>query len=130
MTTILAIESSCDETSAAVVVDGRRAASNVVASQQELHAAATLYQQAAAYAQHRHPFPYEDDHYWQLDNLGTAARPVITRGAYYAIEKVDEAPPEVADMVDIFMVAERHRPTLGLLGPVAQARSVPGALMP
>lgn len=86
--------------------------------------------QAAAYAQHRHPFPYEDDHYWQLDNLGTAARPVITRGAYYAIEKVDEAPPEVADMVDIFMVAERHRPTLGLLGPVAQARSVPGALMP
>ncbi|MEZ4553171.1 MAG: tRNA (adenosine(37)-N6)-threonylcarbamoyltransferase complex transferase subunit TsaD [Dehalococcoidia bacterium] len=39
MTTILAIESSCDETAAAVVVDGRRAASNVVASQQELHAA-------------------------------------------------------------------------------------------
>jgi N6-L-threonylcarbamoyladenine synthase len=39
MTTVLAIESSCDETAAAVVVDGRRAASNVVASQQELHAA-------------------------------------------------------------------------------------------
>jgi N6-L-threonylcarbamoyladenine synthase len=39
MTTILAIESSCDETAAAVVVDGRRALSNVVASQQELHAA-------------------------------------------------------------------------------------------
>jgi N6-L-threonylcarbamoyladenine synthase len=39
VTTILAIESSCDETAAAVVVDGRRAASNVVASQQELHAA-------------------------------------------------------------------------------------------
>jgi len=39
MTTILAIESSCDETAAAVVVEGRRARSNVVASQQELHAA-------------------------------------------------------------------------------------------
>jgi N6-L-threonylcarbamoyladenine synthase len=39
VTTILAIESSCDETAAAVVVDGRRALSNVVASQQELHAA-------------------------------------------------------------------------------------------
>ena len=39
MTTILAIESSCDETAAAVVIDGRRAVSNVVASQQELHAA-------------------------------------------------------------------------------------------
>ena len=38
MTTVLAIESSCDETAAAVVVDGRRALSNVVASQQELHA--------------------------------------------------------------------------------------------
>ena len=38
MTTILAIESSCDETAAAVVVDGRRMRSNVVASQTELHA--------------------------------------------------------------------------------------------
>ncbi|MXW23169.1 MAG: tRNA (adenosine(37)-N6)-threonylcarbamoyltransferase complex transferase subunit TsaD, partial [Chloroflexi bacterium] len=37
MTTLLAIESSCDETSAAVVVDGRRLLSNVVASQAELH---------------------------------------------------------------------------------------------
>ena len=34
---ILAIETSCDETSAAVVVDGRRALSNVVSSSQELH---------------------------------------------------------------------------------------------
>ncbi len=39
MATILAIESSCDETAAAVVVDGRRALSNVIASQQALHAA-------------------------------------------------------------------------------------------
>ena len=38
MTTILAIESSCDETAAAVVVDGRRMVSNVVVSQIELHA--------------------------------------------------------------------------------------------
>lgn len=36
--TILALESSCDETAAAVVVDGRRMRSNVVASQTELHA--------------------------------------------------------------------------------------------
>ena len=37
MTTLLAIESSCDETAAAVVVDGRRLLSNVVASQADLH---------------------------------------------------------------------------------------------
>ena len=35
---ILAIESSCDETSAAVVVDGRYALSNVIATQIEIHA--------------------------------------------------------------------------------------------
>ncbi|MCE5327646.1 MAG: tRNA (adenosine(37)-N6)-threonylcarbamoyltransferase complex transferase subunit TsaD [Planctomycetaceae bacterium] len=35
---ILAVESSCDETSAAVVVGGRRVLSNVVASQIDLHA--------------------------------------------------------------------------------------------
>jgi N6-L-threonylcarbamoyladenine synthase len=38
MTTILGIESSCDETAAAVVIDGRTAASNVIASQIDLHA--------------------------------------------------------------------------------------------
>jgi len=38
MTTILGIESSCDETAAAVVIDGRVIASNVVASQIDLHA--------------------------------------------------------------------------------------------
>jgi len=38
MTTILGIESSCDETSAAVVVDGVDVRSNVVASQVDLHA--------------------------------------------------------------------------------------------
>ena len=37
MTTILAIETSCDETAAAVVEDGRRIRSNVVATQIELH---------------------------------------------------------------------------------------------
>ncbi len=36
--TILGIESSCDETSAAVVVDGREVRSNVVSSQAALHA--------------------------------------------------------------------------------------------
>ena len=36
-TTILAIESSCDETSAAVVIDGREVRSNVVSSQVALH---------------------------------------------------------------------------------------------
>src|SRR5688572_24992274 len=38
MPTILAIESTCDETAAAVVIDGRDVRSNVVASQVELHA--------------------------------------------------------------------------------------------
>src|SRR4051812_31461119 len=38
MSTILAIESTCDETGAAVVVDGRDVRSNVVASQVDLHA--------------------------------------------------------------------------------------------
>lgn len=37
MTTILAIESSCDETASAVLVDGRELRANVVASQVELH---------------------------------------------------------------------------------------------
>lgn len=37
MTTILAIETSCDETSAAVIRDGRQMLSNVIASQIELH---------------------------------------------------------------------------------------------
>jgi N6-L-threonylcarbamoyladenine synthase len=37
MTTILAIETSCDETAAAVIVDGRHIRSNVVASQIDLH---------------------------------------------------------------------------------------------
>jgi len=38
MIRILAIETSCDETSAAVVQDGRQVLSNVVASQMDLHA--------------------------------------------------------------------------------------------
>ena len=38
MTTILGIETSCDETAAAVVEDGRRVRSNVIASQFHLHA--------------------------------------------------------------------------------------------
>jgi len=37
VTTILGIETSCDETAAAVVVDGRRVLASVVASQIELH---------------------------------------------------------------------------------------------
>lgn len=37
-TIILAIETSCDETSAAVVVDGRAVRSNIVSSQTDLHA--------------------------------------------------------------------------------------------
>ena len=37
MTTILAIESSCDETAAAIVVDGREVKSNIIYSQIELH---------------------------------------------------------------------------------------------
>ncbi len=39
VTSILAIETSCDETAAAVVVDGRNIASSVVSSQVDLHAA-------------------------------------------------------------------------------------------
>ena len=39
MTTILAIETSCDETAAAVVVDGRRILSSVVSSQVDIHSA-------------------------------------------------------------------------------------------
>jgi N6-L-threonylcarbamoyladenine synthase len=38
MSTILGIESTCDETSAAVVADGRDVRSNIVASQVDLHA--------------------------------------------------------------------------------------------
>lgn len=38
MTTILGIETSCDETAAAVVIDGKLIASSVVASQIDLHA--------------------------------------------------------------------------------------------
>ena len=38
MTTVLGIETSCDETAAAVVVDGRDVLSNVVSSQVDLHA--------------------------------------------------------------------------------------------
>jgi N6-L-threonylcarbamoyladenine synthase len=38
MSTILGIESTCDETAAAVVVDGRDVRSNVIATQFELHA--------------------------------------------------------------------------------------------
>ena len=38
MTTILAIETSCDETAAAVVVDGRDVRSSVVSSQVDIHA--------------------------------------------------------------------------------------------
>jgi N6-L-threonylcarbamoyladenine synthase len=38
MTTILGIESSCDETAAAVVVDGQTILSNVIATQIDLHA--------------------------------------------------------------------------------------------
>ena len=38
MTRLLAIETSCDETSAAVVEDGTRILSNVVSSQVALHA--------------------------------------------------------------------------------------------
>lgn len=37
MSTILAIESSCDETAAAVVVDGRQVKSNIIYSQIDLH---------------------------------------------------------------------------------------------
>ena len=37
MTTVLGIETSCDETSAAVVVDGGDVRSNVIASQIDLH---------------------------------------------------------------------------------------------
>lgn len=38
MTTVLGIETSCDETAAAVVVDGREVRANVVSSQVDLHA--------------------------------------------------------------------------------------------
>ncbi|MSW06190.1 MAG: tRNA (adenosine(37)-N6)-threonylcarbamoyltransferase complex transferase subunit TsaD, partial [Actinobacteria bacterium] len=38
MTTILGIETSCDETAAAVVVDGLDIRSNVISTQVELHA--------------------------------------------------------------------------------------------
>ena len=37
MSTILAIETSCDETAAAIIVDGQQIKSNIVASQIELH---------------------------------------------------------------------------------------------
>ena len=36
-TTVLAIESSCDETAAAIVVNGREVLSNVISSQIDIH---------------------------------------------------------------------------------------------
>ena len=35
--TLLAIESSCDETAAAIVVNGRKVLSNVISSQIDIH---------------------------------------------------------------------------------------------
>lgn len=77
---------------------------------------------APDFAQHRHPFPHETGHHWALENLGTARRPVITRGNFYAIDKRDGPPPPLAEMVGIFMDGERRKDPLG---PVAAYPDAP-----
>ena len=82
---------------------------------------------SAAFAEHLHPFPHENGHYWLLENLGSAESPIITRGNFYAIKKVMEAPPSVTGLVDVYMSGERRREPLG---PVALVPSAPASLMP
>jgi len=83
---------------------------------------------AEAFADHLHPFPHETTHHWVLENLGTAARPVLTRGSLYAIKKVDAPPPVVSEMVGQFMDWERRRDPLG---PVAvNGLAPPPSLVP
>jgi len=80
------------------------------------------------FAEHQHPFPHETTHFWELENLGTTEHPHITRGNLYAIKKVREAPPVVAEMVGVFMTGEKHG---DLLGPVvAYQTRAPASLVP
>jgi len=80
------------------------------------------------FPEHQHPFPHESTHYWALENLGSAERPHITRGNLYAIKKVKEAPPAIAEMVGVFMTGEKHG---DLLGPVVAFQSrAPASLIP
>lgn len=80
------------------------------------------------FREHQHPLAHESGHYWALENLGSAARPAITRGNLYAIKKVKEAPPAIAEMVGVFMTGEKHG---DLLGPVAAVRArAPESLIP
>lgn len=83
---------------------------------------------AEEFADHRHPYPHETTHYWMLENLGTAARPILTRGSLYAIKKIDAQPPVVSELVGQFMTWERKRDPLG---PVAtNGLAPPPSLVP
>ncbi len=83
--------------------------------------------QPEPFAQHRHPLPHETEHYWELENLGSAKRPVITRGNLYAIKKVNGTPP-LREMVAIYMDWEKRRPRLGPV--LAQHVPIPTSLVP
>jgi len=83
MTTLLAIESSCDETAAAVVVDGHRLRSNIVASQSGLHAATGGVVPEVAARQHlraiipvvRRALAEAECHWDDLDGIAATAGP-------------------------------------------------------
>jgi N6-L-threonylcarbamoyladenine synthase len=81
-TTILGIETSCDETSAAVVTDGRTIRSNVVASQIELHAPyGGIFPEIASRAHIEHIYPVVDQALEQADmKLADLDAIAVTRG--------------------------------------------------
>lgn len=81
-TTILGIETSCDETAAAVVTDGRTIRSNVVASQVELHAPyGGIFPEIASRAHIEHIYPVVDQALEQADmKLADLDAIAVTRG--------------------------------------------------
>ncbi len=82
MTTILGIETSCDETAAAIVTDGQTIRSNVVASQIELHAPyGGIFPEIASRAHIEHIYPVVDQALEQAElKLTDLDAIAVTRG--------------------------------------------------
>ncbi len=82
MTTILGIETSCDETAAAVVVDGQTIRSNVVASQVDLHAQyGGIFPEIASRAHIESIYPVVDQALHEAGvSLGDLDAVAVTRG--------------------------------------------------
>jgi len=82
MTTILAIETSCDETAAAVIVDGQAIRASVVASQVDLHAQyGGIFPEIASRAHIEHMYPVVEQALAQADmTLGDVDALAVTRG--------------------------------------------------